>query len=259
MTTAHTELPLTAFGDTDGARGPVPAPLTTTSSMTLFGTLIWLGPLFTVVFVANAITLAAVATWGSLDESIWMAIGAAWQRWPIAASGFTMTVVFVPMFVTNGITRRRLGQSATVTMALVGALGAAVVTAGFAVESMVFDAEGWTHIMSEDGGRLISDIGLPTIFGTFALVNAAFFASGWLAATALRRLGWMLFIPFLVVALVPAAAVEFLLTNGFGPTQFGFLEPFDAPTLWVGVPVAIAVIAATILVSARWTRSVAVD
>ena len=69
----------------------------------------------------------------------------------------------------------------------------------------------------------------------------------------------MLFIPFLVVTLIPAVAVEFLLTNGYGATQFGFLEPFDAPTLWVGVPVAIGLIAATTWVTARWSRSVAVD
>jgi hypothetical protein len=211
------------------------------------------------VFIANAIVLAALARWGDPDVSIWTYVGASWQRWPVGATGFTMAIVFLPMLVTNGVTRARLAQSATVTMVALAALGAAVITLGYAVEGRVFDAQGWTHVMSEDVGWIVADVGYPTIWASFALVNAAYFASGWLAATVLRRHGWLLFVPFLVVALVPIAAVEYLMLNPFGTAQTEFLERLGRPSLWVGIPVSIGVVAVTAAAAARLTRSVDLD
>jgi hypothetical protein len=245
-----------AFGH--GRRGPIPAPLATTASMTTWGSLIWLGPLWAVVFVGGAVALSAVARWGSMDESLWMQVAAGWQRWPVGAVGFTMTAVFLPMFVTNGVTRRRLGHSALVTMGVVSLLGSIVITAGFALEAVVFDAEGWTHVVTRDGGRVAADVGYPTIFAAFAVVNAAYFAAGWLAGTSLNRLGWVLFVPFLVLALVPALVTDVLMLSPLGITQFGLFDDPDAPTLWVSVPLALAVVAATTWVAARWARSATV-
>jgi hypothetical protein len=245
--------------ETVDERGPVPAPLSTTSSMTLIGTLIWIGPLMAFVLIGNAVMLAVLARVGDPDESIWTYIGASWQRWPIGAAGFTIAIAFLPMLVTNGVTRTRLAQSATVTMVALAALGAAVVTLGYAIEGRVFDAEGWSHVMSADAGWIVADVGYTTIFASFGLVNAVYFASGWLAATALRRFGWWWFIPFLLVALVPIAAVEYLMMNPFGTAQTELLERLGRPSLWVGIPVSIGVVAATAAVAGRLSRSVAVD
>ena len=69
----------------------------------------------------------------------------------------------------------------------------------------------------------------------------------------------MLFVPFLVVALIPAVVTELLVMNTFGATQFDFLDGLDTLTLWVGVPASIAVIGVTTWLAARWTRSLTVE
>jgi hypothetical protein len=69
-------------------------------------------------------------------------------------------------------------------MGVVSLLGSIVITAGFALEAVVFDAEGSAHALTQDGGRVAADVGYPTILAAIAVVNAAYFAAGWLAGAA---------------------------------------------------------------------------
>src|SRR5690606_20540717 len=93
-----------------------PVDLGTAASVTTFGTLIWLGPLLGVVAVVYAVVVTCVSIWGEVDTSLWSGIAAGWQRWPVGVSGFLMIAVSSRMFVENGVTRRRLGEAATVSM-----------------------------------------------------------------------------------------------------------------------------------------------
>ena len=147
---------------TDSQR-PTVAPLSTTATIPVFGTLVWLAPLWAVAALGNAVALWAIARWGSMDQSLWSNALAGWQRWPVAGAGFTMIAVFLPLFVTHGATRRRLAQSAFVAMGVFVAIGTAVITVGFALERIVYDRQDWVHAVESGGDRTISDIGLGAI------------------------------------------------------------------------------------------------
>lgn len=241
-----------------GSTSPAVAPLSTTAWVPLFGTGMWLAPLWVVVLVGNGIALAAIARWGSIDQSLWMEAGAGWQRWPVGAAGYIVVAVFMPLFVTNGVTRRRLGQSAIVTMVVVAMTGAALITLGFILEGLVFEAEDWPQAVS-DGGDTIDAIGLPTVFVAFALSLAAWFAAGWLVACGVHRYGWLGLVPGLIAGLTPVVVTELLVMNRIGSTEFDVLERLGTPSLWVGVPTALAVIAVAAFAADRVTKTIAVD
>lgn len=231
-----------------GAVGPVS--LTTTSMISVIGHLTWLGALWAVVAVGYSAGLGAIAIWGSLDESLWAEAVAGWQRWPIGGAGVTMATVFGPMFITNGVTRARLAQSAIGSMIVLAVLGSLYVTIGFAIESAVFDANDWTHRVNDM--RLFDEVGLWRAGLSYALVFAAYFVGGWLVGLAFHRVGWlaMLFVP---LAAVPAVVSEVCLMLDFG-TQFDVLDQTSTMPLWLGAAISAAVTAACAVGASRWTR-----
>jgi hypothetical protein len=235
------------------------APLSTTMWIPTMGTLVWLAPLWAVTAIGNGIALWAIARWGSIDQSLWLQAFAGWQRWPVAATGFMMVAVFLPLFVTNGATRRRLNQSALVTMGVIVTIVTAVVAAGFAVERLVYDRQDWLHAINADGTRTVSDIGYPTIVLGFLLGLIAWFIGGWLVAAGAYRFGWLGVPPAFIAAVIPIAAVEFLVFNASEMTQFDFLDNVGVPSMWIGVPVAIGVLVLAATLTARLTRSVVVE
>lgn len=243
--------------DTPAAERPTTASLSDTASMTTIGTFAWLGWLWLVVAVAFGLLLVGVAIWGGPDHSIWESFAAGWQRWPIAGSGFTMTIVFTPMFVVNGITRARLAQSAMVAGGVISVCGAVYLTVGFLVERAVFDGNDWAHLGSNE--RTVTATGFGPILLTYVLIHAAYFVSGWLASIAFNRLGPVFFVPLLPVAALPAAAAELMLSShGVSRDQYRFLDGADDLSLWVAAPLTLAVVAIAAAIASRYARTLTV-
>lgn len=241
------------------ATKPTVAPLSRTAWMPLLGTLIWIGPLWLVTALGNAIAMWALVRWGTMDQSLWLQGAAGWQRWPLAAAGFTVVAVFLPMFVTNGSTRRRLGQSAMAAMSVMVVIATAVITLGFVLERLVYDRQDWTQAVSDDSTRTIADIGLATVAIGFLLALTACFLGGWMLAVGLYRYGWLGLVPFFLLGMIPIVVVEFLVVNTMDATQFGFLDSVGTPSLWVGIPVSIAVLLLAAVGVTRGSRSIVVE
>jgi hypothetical protein len=235
------------------------APLATSVSVVLFGTLAWLGSLWLVVGVVYAGALAAISIWGSLDSSLWSEAVAGWQRWPVAAAGFAAVSSFVPMLLTNGVTRRRTSHAITVGGALLALIGAVFVVVGFGVESIVFDSNGWAHRV--DSIDNFDDLGLARVGLSFLVVLLAYFVAGWFTALAYRRWGWfaVLAVPF---AAIPVVVCEFALMLDGPGTQFDVLDDSmssSSSSLWLGTVVTAAVLAVAYSVAIRWTGEVTID
>jgi hypothetical protein len=238
------------------ARGP--APLSTGSAITTLGTLAWLGWLWGLAALASAVALTAIAVWGSMTQSLWINTYAGWQRWPLAGAGFTMIATFLPLFATNGATRRRLAQSAMVTAVVLAVAGAVVITVGYALEALLYRAEGWTHAVSE-GGRTIGSVGYPALLTMYSVTLAAYFVGGWLVAVGVYRLGWWGLVPGLAAGFALVILVEYLVAVDAAVTQFDVLDRVDGPPLALGAVLAIATTALAAALAGRLTRSIDVE
>src|SRR5690606_26317333 len=111
---------------------PGPAPMSTTASITTFGTAVWIGAVWAVASVVFTVILVVVAVRdGQLDESLWHSLGAGWQRWLAGVAGYTMISEFARLLVTNGVTRAQLARSALVTLVALAVAGGLFMTLGY--------------------------------------------------------------------------------------------------------------------------------
>lgn len=234
------------------------ASLPSTAALTTIGTLAWAGWLWGLVIVGNIVALTAVVRWGSMDESLWTSVFAGWQQWPMAGAGFTMVVVFIPMMVTNGVTRRRVAQAAAVTMVLLSAFLGAIITLGYAIEARVYEGQAWPHLLRDDG-RSAAEVGYPSIFAAHVLYMALVFAAGWMVAAVLYRFGWAA-VPLGVFAgLASIVALEILVLQDLDLGQLDFLDRFSIDNVGIGLVAATALVALVTTAAMRLTRGVDVD
>lgn len=234
-----------------------PVDLGTAASMTIFGNLIWLGPLLALVAVVYAVVVACVSIWGDIDVSLWVSIAAGWQRWPIAVCGFLMISTFSRMFVVNGVTRRRLGDAATVTLMLFSVLSGVYITAGFLVERAVYGANDWPQL-NDQRNITYAAIGYGTVLLTYTVVAAAYFVGGWLLGIVLNRDRDIVTVVGILLALLPAAVCEILLTPMGGGGQVQALDGLMSLPLWVSTPITLTVIIGAVFAARRATLDVVV-
>lgn len=248
--------PDTTPGDDAVAADPVD--LGTAASMTTFGALIWYGPLLALVAVAYVIVVVCVSIWGDVETSLWVSVAAGWQRWPIGVCGFLMISTFSRMFVVNGVTRRRLGDAAAVSLVLLSALSGLFVTLGFLIERVVYDANDWPQ-MNDERNLTYGAIGYATVLLTYTVVAAGYFVSGWLLGIVFSRdsdiVVAVLSVP---LAIIPVAVCELLLTPTGGGAQIDVLSDLMSLSLWVSAPITIAVIVGAVYAARRATLDVVV-
>jgi hypothetical protein len=242
-------------------RPPGPAPLSATAGITAGGTLYWLGIVWAVTFVICLVVLVvAGAIDARLDSSLWQGLGAGWQRWLVLAAGVTMLPSFGPILITNGATRRRLSESAVVTMALVALGGVLVIVAGYVMEDMVFAANDWWHMVDDSPAGGVSFLAAVALEGWLSF--AAYFVSGWLIGIGFYRFPNSVAVPLILPSLVPAIAVNFLVQSKIGnggPMDFvvtSFDVGRDVPVV-LGVVGSLVVTAIACVVATRYTRGVA--
>lgn len=237
------------------ARGPGPAPLSSTASVATFGNLTWLGWVWGLAAVGFAVVMTAISRWGELDRSLWNEAVAGWQRWPLLAAGVMTAVTFAPMFIAHGVTRRRLASSSAIAMVVLSVLGGLFLGAGYVAERWVFRAQGWTHGFdpAADPTRL-ADLGLAAVH--HGLILAAAFVTGWLIGIVYERLGTARLAVLFVPCLLPLVVVELLLRSDV--SQFvGLLNRLDLLDLpgGVGVGAAGLVVALATVVASALTRT----
>jgi hypothetical protein len=241
---------MTADASTD-RRPPGPAPLSTTASITTFGTLGWVWIVWAVAAVVFGGILTAVAIWGEASESLWHQLGAGMQRWLFVALGFTMVGEFARMLVTNGVTRRQVARSILVTLVVLSLTGAVVALVGYLAEGLVYDRMGWTHGLGD--GTALQAGELPRLFVDNVLILATYFTVGWLLGACYRwkprEEAHLLVVPCLVPALVSQVMVR-----GDSPV-FGVVDRlYVDPPVGLGWAVTAAVLALSVVVADRLTR-----
>lgn len=244
----------TVAGPMEPVRG---TDLTTASNITVFGTLIWYGPLVGLATFAYAIVVVCVSTWGEIDTSLWASVVAGWQRWPIGVTGFLMISTFSRMFVLNGVSRHRLRDAAVVTMAVFTTLSGAHVTLGFLVERMIYDRNDWPQ-MNDAREITFGAIGYGTVLLAYTLAAAAYFVSGWLLGIAFSPdrsiVAGVATVP---LAAIPVLACELIVSPVAGGAQVDALGRLAMP-LWIGAPITAALIVVAVLVARRLTLGVVV-
>jgi hypothetical protein len=223
------------------------------AQIVLFGTLAWIGYVWLAATVIYGIVIACVVRWGSLDTSLWRSLAAGWQQWVVFAAGITVSTTFLRMLLRNGATRRLVSVGAVATMSVIAGILAAWTTAGFSVEKLVYDANGWPQTLPTDVVFAWGD--LPRLALDNVLVVAVYYATGWIIGCCYTRWGAFRGTALLLPAAVPVAAIEFLVTPGLAGLNVDVIaawrgEPHIAVTILAGG----ALLAATVAVAARLTR-----
>ncbi len=238
------------------AARPTPSTLVPAAQIVVFGHLVWLGLVWLASVVVYAAVVAAVGRWGSVDESLWQSVVAGWQRYVIFGAGITIMTTFLRMLVRNGATRRTVSGAATIAMGVIAGLVALLNVVGFAVERLVYDANGWTQALRSDAELAWAD--LPRVAVDNALVVAAYYVAGWIVGTCFYRWGVVGGLLRLLPALVPAALMELVVSPDFGGIDIDAMASWrDRPPLVVTLALGGALLAATLWVARRLTRETA--
>jgi hypothetical protein len=234
-----------------------PAPLSHTASITTFGTLAWLGWVWAIAAVVYVAILVIAGGDADRDYSLWQGAVADWQRYTVLAAGATTVPVFAPMLLGNGVTRAQLSRSAIVTMAVLAVAAGLLITLGFIAEHVVYDAQDWPHRLAGDrvvGSGTMVDLGVA-----YTVTLACYFVAGWIFGIGWHRDHWAGLVTHFLPAAAPVVVAEGVV---MGETLDGrprfLVELLDVP-FFVGVAIALAVLAAAVVVARRLTRDVTVS
>jgi hypothetical protein len=200
-----------------------------------FYALVWVGigaALLTANLVANGV-------WGDVESSVWEGNSIVVQ-YVLVAAGIMVSVSYLPVYVTHGITRRHFSAGALV--AVVGlAVGAALATTlAFVVEHLVFSAADWPHVIDADRDMHIYDrpdqYGL--IFVELGALYVAHVIAGLVIGAALFRLGWWYGSVFLVAGAAIGVGAEMALAGGFAGVALNEWLDIEPPPVGVGLALA---------------------
>lgn len=216
---------------------------------------------FLVLVVLAAIVVGVFqATVGGFHDGEWNSI---WEfaegpmRYFPLALGIIFTTSVLPAYVANGVTRSEFTIGAalvTVGVALVMATAGAV---GLGVEKLIFDAAGQPQNLAQP--HLFANAGdvLP-ILAEFALLAAIHIAYGWTLGVLFYQFGPWIGMILLLIAVLPVAAVEALLSvSWFGKLMIDGWG-IDRQPLPLVIPACLAIIGLTFYVNYLLTRRLAI-
>lgn len=177
--------------------------------------LIWAG--FTAFMFAVILTVSALR---SIEVSGWE-IGSQLARWFAGGVGVYATAVYLPLYIAHGYTRREAARQLPVASVGTILLLAALMTAGYGIERLVYTAAGWPQTL-EQQHLFTSPDQYGLILVEFTLLLAVWAAAGALAGAAFYRGPGpgALFAP---VVLVLVGVTEAVLNPGFFELITGFL------------------------------------
>ena len=232
----------------DGAPAPAPTSTAAPSSVpdpvrrileyVTYGTLSWLGWFWAAALLLWVVSVALIARYGELEFSVWEFAGLSWTRWAHFGAGCVLAYSTFPMMVAQGLTRRRVAQGSIAGIGVLSVIGAAVITAVYAAELVVFGMADVDPAVSE---RHLFDVPgqLWWVAAESLLVYAVYMACGWFVGLGFYRWGTVFGLLLIVPGLLPVAVVEAALSSSLLP------ESVDAVFLDLPVGGAVAFVAAT--------------
>lgn len=231
-----------------------PPPLSATTSIVTFGNLAWLAWLWGLLLAAFLAIVAVMAIRGGpVDESLWEGFGVGILRWLLLAAGIAIVPTFAPMLISNGVTRAQLSRSAALSVIALCALSAAVVAVGYALEAVAFAWADWDHVLRDGDAVDLATVGLVSL--VLGVTHAAYMAAGWVLGIAFYRWGPTVGVPAIVPCAVPVVLVELVTPRVAAGTGLLGIDAVDLATP-VGIALAAAVVAATVVAGGRATREV---
>jgi hypothetical protein len=172
--------------------------------------LIW----WAVLIVVITGILIARARYFTVSTSTWHWMGNS-PRIMFLVIGILLPTLFLPRWVSHGITRRAFALAGGLNMAVAAIAGGAIVATGYAVESVVYSAAGWEQALQGLPSQLFADSSAwHLIFLHFTLTYSAYAITGWLIGTGYYRWGPWRGTLFLIPALLPLVATEAVFVPG---------------------------------------------
>jgi hypothetical protein len=159
------------------------------------------------------------------------------------------------LLIAQGITRRMFSVAASIHLT-----GAAIATAGvwvlvYQAEHLIYSSQGWSQAL--ENPHLFADTSQRgLIFTEFFLLILAHEAAGWLLGITFYRFGFWRGVLLLPLALIPAAAAEFLLIAQWLADALDSIG-YQRPPLAVAVPSILAVSALGVYVGYLLLRPMA--
>lgn len=182
--------------------------------------LCWWGGLIVVI---GAI-LTARARYATVDTSTWDWAGTP-PQFLLLVLGILLPSLFLPRWVSHGITRRAFSFAGGIAVAAMAVTGGAIITVGYAVESAVYDAAGWQRALEDVPMHLFAHRSAWYLIAIqYTLLYSAWTITGWLIGASYYRWGPWRGTLLLLPALLPVAATETI------------FDPYSAMLLAWGLP-----------------------
>ncbi len=184
-----------------------------------------------VVFFAIGVVFQLVT--GRLNQSMWD-YGTQSPKYFSMAMGITLTPAYLTLLIAQGVTRRMFSVAASIYIA-----AAAIATAGlwvlvYQAEHLIYSSQGWSQAL--ENPHLFGDTSQrDLIFTEFFLLILSHEAAGWLLGITFYRFGFWRGVLLLPLALIPAAAAEFLLIAQWLADALSSIG-YQRPPLAVAVP-----------------------
>lgn len=96
--------------------------------------------------------------------------------------------------------------------AIAAASSAVVIYLGYAVEGVIYRANGWPHA-TELGHLFLAPNQPAAVFVEYALLCLAYFLSGWLIGSGYYRFGWLKGLFFMAAGATPLVGVEWVVQD----------------------------------------------
>ncbi|TDD44740.1 hypothetical protein E1263_40150 [Kribbella antibiotica] len=157
------------------------------------------------------------------------------------AVGISLVPAYINAMVAQGVTRRMFSVASSIFLTTAALTTAVLWVIGYQIERWVYSAQGWPQAM-ENRHLFTSTSQIWLIFAEFALLVVSHEATGWLLGVSFYRLGFWRGLALVPLALIPAAATEFLLVAQWlgGPlSELGY----HRPSLAIAVPAVVVVTA----------------
>ncbi len=224
----------------------VPDPVRRILEYVTYGTMSWLAWFWGAAVLLWIVSIVLISRYGELESSVWEFAGLSWTRWVQFAAGCVLAYATFPVFVAQGLTRRRVAQGSIVGIVVISAIGAAVITAVYAAELVAFGLADVDLALSErhlfDAPGQLWWVAVESL-----LVYAVYMASGWFVGLGFYRWGTVVGLLLTVPGLLPVVVVEASLSSSLFP------ESVDAVFLDLPAGGAVVLVVATWLVAVAAT------
>lgn len=175
---------------------------------------------------------------GTLNHSMWD-YGTQSPKYFSAAIGITLTPALFTLLIAHGVTRRMFAVAGSILLVGAAATTSLIWMLAYQVERGIYGWAGFQQVM--DNPHLYTkttQVGL--IFTEFFLLILAHEAAGWLIGIGFYRFGFWKGVLLLPLALLPAAAAEFLLVAQWMADALANTG-YHRPSLAIGIPGVLAV------------------